>query len=295
MSWRTVLITKRSKLDLRLGYLVVRNEEETIKIHINEISNLVIESTEVSLTVALLAELVKSKVKVIFCDEKRNPSSELVGYTGSYDTSGKIREQIHWSEASKAAIWTEIVTSKIKNQAHVLKFYNLEQHKLLEQYTKEVELNDATNREGHAAKVYFNALMGTGFSRADTHPVNAALNYGYSFLLSACNREIVANGYITQLGIFHDNVHNPYNLGSDLMEPFRAFIDMFVYKLFLASELGEFTTNEKHKLHLVMQEEVILEGKKYHLDYALKRYCHSVFDALSDNEIDTLKLPSFVK
>lgn len=80
MSWRTVLITNRAKLDLRLGYLVVRKDSETIKIHINEISNLIIESTEVSLTVALLAELVKAKIKVIFCDEKRNPSSELVGY-----------------------------------------------------------------------------------------------------------------------------------------------------------------------------------------------------------------------
>lgn len=295
MSWRTILITKRAKLDLRLGYLVVRNEESTTKININEISNLVIETTEVSLTTALLAELVKAKVKVIFCDEKRNPSSELIGYTGSYDTSERIREQIAWSKASKAAVWTEIVRSKIKNQAYVLKAFKLEQYALLEQYIKEIELNDATNREGHAAKVYFNALFGKDFSRADTNPINAALNYGYSFLLSACNREVVASGYITQLGIFHDNVHNPFNLGSDLMEPFRAFIDMCVCKLLSNNELADFTTVEKHKMHLVMQEEVVIEGKKYHLDYALKLYCHSIFDALADNEYDRLKFPGFVE
>lgn len=294
MSWRTVLITKRAKLDLRLGYLVVRKENEATKIHINEISNLIIESPEVSLTVALLAELVKLKVKVIFCDEKRNPVSELVGYTGSYDTSGKIREQIGWTSASKVAIWTEIVISKIRNQAQVLKAFRREQFSLLEQYISEIELNDVTNREGHAAKVYFNALFGNDFSRSETNPINAALNYGYSFLLSTCNREIVANGYITQIGIFHDNVHNPYNLGSDLMEPFRPFIDMFVYRLLLKNELEDFTTVEKHKMYLVLQEEVMMEGKKYHLDYALKLYCHSVFDALADNEYDRLKFPSFV-
>ena len=93
MSWRTIVISKRAKLDLQMGYMVVRGEEIT-RIHLSEISVLLIESTAVSLTASLLAELVKRKVKVIFCDEKRNPSSELVGYYGSHDTSNKIRKQI---------------------------------------------------------------------------------------------------------------------------------------------------------------------------------------------------------
>ena len=79
MSWRIVVITKMAKLDLQLGFLVVRGEE-TIKIHLSEISTLIIENTAVSLTASLLAELIKRKIKVIFCDEKRNPISELVGY-----------------------------------------------------------------------------------------------------------------------------------------------------------------------------------------------------------------------
>ncbi len=79
MSWRTVVISKRAKLDLQLGFLVVRGED-TVKIHLGEIGLLLIENTAVSLTVSLLAELTKRKVKVIFCDEKRNPSSELIFY-----------------------------------------------------------------------------------------------------------------------------------------------------------------------------------------------------------------------
>ena len=73
-----------------MGYMVVRNEEVT-KIHLSEISTILIESTAVSLTTSLLSELTKKKVKVIFCDEKRNPSSELVSYYGSHDTSNKVR------------------------------------------------------------------------------------------------------------------------------------------------------------------------------------------------------------
>ena len=59
--------------------MVVRRDSVT-KIHISEIHTVLIESTAVSLTAALLAELVKHKVKIIFCDEKRNPSSELIPY-----------------------------------------------------------------------------------------------------------------------------------------------------------------------------------------------------------------------
>ena len=118
MSWRIVVISKRAKLDYQLGYLVVRNEEVT-KIHLSEISTILIESTAATVTTSLLAELTKKKIKVIFCDEKRNPSSELVGYYGSHDTSNKIRKQIQWSRHSKEAIWTEIVTEKILSLIHI--------------------------------------------------------------------------------------------------------------------------------------------------------------------------------
>lgn len=112
MSWRTVVISNVSKLDYQIGYLVVRGQE-TKRIHINEISMLIIESTAVSMTAYLLSELVKNKVKVIFCDEKRNPLSELLPYYGSHDTSLKIRNQIQWRELQKKEIWTQIVKEKL--------------------------------------------------------------------------------------------------------------------------------------------------------------------------------------
>ena len=100
MSWRTIVVSNRAKLDLQLGFLVVRGEKTT-KVPLGEIALLLIESTAVSLTVSLLAELTKRKIKVIFCDEKRNPSSELVSYYGSHDTSNKVRKQIAWKAKSK--------------------------------------------------------------------------------------------------------------------------------------------------------------------------------------------------
>ena len=75
MSWRTIVVTNTSKLDYQMGFMVVRGED-TVKVHINEIEMVIIESTAVSITAYLMNELIKNKVKVIFCDEKRNPSSD---------------------------------------------------------------------------------------------------------------------------------------------------------------------------------------------------------------------------
>ena len=72
MGFRIVVINSRCKLETRLNYLVVRGESEK-KIFINEINTLIVQSTAVSLTVALLSVLVENNIKVIFCDEKCNP------------------------------------------------------------------------------------------------------------------------------------------------------------------------------------------------------------------------------
>jgi len=166
MSWRTIVVSSSAKLDYQMGYLVVRKDTLT-KIHLSEIGLLMVESTAVSLTAALLAEMTKRKIKVIFCDEKRNPSSELLPYYGAHDTSAKIRKQIAWSVGDKKAVWTEIVADKIRKQASMLRFAGRTEAELLEQYLRELEYGDATNREGHAAKVYFNALFGKSFTRTD--------------------------------------------------------------------------------------------------------------------------------
>lgn len=284
MSWRVVVVSNSAKLDFQLGYLIVRQSEVT-KIHLSEISVLLIESTAVSMTAYLLSELIKKKIKVIFCDEKRNPASELVPFYGSHDTSLKMRKQIEWAEDIKTAVWTEIVAEKIKKQAEVLQFYGLKEYEMLLDYVEELQPGDSTNREGHAAKVYFNALFGKNFSRTDENSVNAALNYGYGIILSAFNREIAVNGYSTQLGLFHQNMFNQFNLSSDLMEPFRPVVDIKVKKL----QPDKFQQEEKMKILGVLNEEVVIGGRKEYINNAIKIYVRSVFDALNDRNPAIIK------
>ncbi len=297
MSWRVVVISSIAKLDLKLGNMVVR-AEKTNKIHLAEINTLIIENTAVSLTSALLSELTNRKIKVIFCDAKRNPHAELLPYYGSHDTSAKIRLQCAWKQEAKDSIWTEIVHNKIHQQAEHLAKLKKEEAYLLTSYLNELEYCDSTNREGHAAKVYFNALFGQAFTRSNDCLLNAALNYGYAILLSAFNREIVANGYITQLGIHHDNMFNQFNLASDFMEPFRPLIDTIVYEFMcrleheenieesIADRLGK---SEKHLLVNVLNQSIFIDNQVHYVNNAIKIYCKSLFDALNENNASKIK------
>lgn len=288
MSWRTVVIASRCKLDYKMGFMVVR-AEETKKIFLDEIAVLLIENPAVSLTGCLLEALVEKKIRVVFCDAKRTPNAELVPYYNSYDCSRKIKAQINWGDAVKGAVWSDIVAEKIRKQSDFLQDLGKDSEaELLRSYLSRIEFYDVTNREGHAAKVYFNALFGMDFTRSEENITNAALNYGYSIILSAFNREIVAQGYLTQLGIFHDNMFNHFNLSCDLMEPFRILVDRKVKEL----KFVDFTSEEKHFLLNILNDTVMINHTNQTVLNSIKYYCRSVFDALNENDLSLMQFYS---
>lgn len=284
MSWRIVVISNRAKLECRMNYLICRGEEEK-RIHLSEISTVIVETTAVSITAALIIELAKRKIKLIFCDEKRSPYCDCMPFYNAYNTSGCVKEQASWSDANKKNVWTSVVYNKILNQYIFLNELKLNECELLKSYLSEIELDDVTNREGHAAKVYFNALYGQMFKRGNSDAVNSAMNYGYAIILSAFNREIVSQGYITQLGIFHCSEFNQYNLSCDLMEPYRILVDRVVY-----SNMNDvFDSEFKHKLISILSCQVIIDNKKEYLQNAIRIYVTSIFNALREGDIAVIK------
>lgn len=283
--WRVIVITGRSKLDLRYNSISIRRDNGTDFIHIGEVNTLILETTTISITAALMCELIKQKVKVIFCDEKSNPHFELLPFYGSHDCSAKIKEQIAWTDFLKESLWTIIVTEKIENQMKLLKKLNKEEYRILQEYTSQIEHNDNTNREGHSAKIYFSALFGNNFSRNKENSLNAFLNYGYQLLLSTFNKEIVANGYLTQIGIFHKNMFNYYNLSSDLMEPFRVIVDELAYK----ENPQKFEKDEKRKLQNILNLKFRINNVNHYLSDVIKIYTKSIFDALSSNDLSLVR------
>ena len=290
MGWRTVVVDSKSKVSYRGGYIVIKKDKDVL-VHIAEIDVLVLSSPQVSFTGMAMAELLKAKVKVILCDEKHNPLGEVMGCRDYYRSSKRLMEQTQWNEVLKGEVTAALIRQKIYNQASLLlKTGRRDGAELLYTYAGNVLPADATNREGHAAKVYFNALFGMDFERHTSDNINAALDYGYSILLSCVNRAVTANGFATQLGIHHCNEFNPFNLSCDLMEPMRPIVDEFVHE----NSPPEVLEKEyKYKLIGLLNRQITYDGRTSFLTDAIDAYVRNVLMALNKGAVDDLILYEF--
>ena len=278
MSFRTVVITKQSKISYKNRFLVVKQDNDEKYIHLSEIDTIIVDSISVSISAYLLKEIADAKINMIFCDEKHNPFGELSPYYSRHNTSKKIKEQIGWKQAEKDNLWSKIVKNKIVNQSMLLQKIGAPKSELVLSYVEEVVDGDKTNREGHSAKVYFNSLFGNKFVRNNNDKINAALNYGYAILLSTVNKEVVSNGYLTQLGIHHKNEFNEFNLTCDLMEPFRVIIDNFVYY----NQMRELDTNYKLDIVNIFNNVYKYQGKNYVLKDIIAMFVKNTLDSIKD-------------
>ena len=280
MSFRTVVIANQAKISYKNRFLVVKKDIEEKYIHLSEIDTIIVDSISVSISSYLLKELADNKINIIFCDEKHNPYGQIQPFYSRHNSSKKIIEQTKWTLKNKDNLWTLIVKNKIINQAFLLKKIKSKQANLVFSYVDEVGVGDKSNREGHASKVYFNALFGKKFSRGNNDIINAKLNYGYAILLSTISKEITNNGYLTQLGIHHKNEFNPFNLACDLMEPFRVIIDAFVYY----NQERELDSNLKLDIINIFNNIYTFNSKKYTLKDIIELYVKNTFKVLSEEK-----------
>ena len=278
MPFRNVIVSERCKLEYSLNYLICRKGMEEKRILLDEIKTIMIQTTQVSITTSLITMISKKKIKLIFCDEKSNPECELVPYQNNFYSYRKIKEQINFVDNAQS-IWAEIVKRKIINQANNLHLMNKdEEFNMLLSYANDVRLDDHTNREGHSAKVYFNALFGMNFNRSQSNSINMFLNYGYSILLSSINREIKMLGYLTELGIHHIGESNPFNLSCDLIEPIRPLVDYYV--------ITEKVNIDNFKLEFVkmLNLEVKYNNQKIFLDNAIHLYVVDILKKIKKSD-----------
>ncbi|MBC1375590.1 type II CRISPR-associated endonuclease Cas1 [Listeria farberi] len=231
MGWRTVVVNSHSKLSYKNQHLVFKSAYQQEMIHLSEIDVLILETTDITLTTMLINCLVAENILILFCDDKRLPIGKILPFYGRHDSSLQLSKQLEWEFETKATVWTEIISQKILNQSTFLSMLNYdEKADSLIKLHETLEIFDPTNREGHAARIYFNQLFGNDFTREQENDINSGLNYGYTLLLSVFARELVKSGCMTQFGLKHSNQFNDFNFASDLMEPFRPLVDQIVYE-----------------------------------------------------------------
>lgn len=278
MGWRTVIVNKHSKLTYKSNHLIFKDASRTEMIHLSEIDVLLLETTDIVLSTMLIKRLVDENILVIFCDDKRLPTALLTPYYGRHDSSLQLAKQISWDEAIKADVWTTIIAQKIINQSLFLGasgFYEKSQS-IMDLYHG-LENYDPSNREGHAARIYFNTLFGNDFSREQDNNINAGLDYGYTLLLSMFARELVVTGCMTQFGLKHSNQFNQFNFASDIMEPFRPLIDQIVYE----NRSASFVQIKRH-LFSIFSNTYQYNGKEMYLTNIVSDYTKKVVKSLNN-------------
>ena len=277
MGWRSVIITQHAKLTYSMQMMIVQTRDGINQIPIEDINLLLVSTTQAVITSALISKLAQNQTKVIFVDEKDNPVVETAVYYPGTRNIAKLTQQFNWDDHLKELLWTRIVSQKIKNQIAVLANYHLNKDEVQSELDQ-LEINDESNREAIAARKYFMLLFDKDFVRRDTSAINAALDYGYAILLSSFNREIAMNGYLTYFGIHHCSQENQFNLASDLMEPFRPFVDYWVKA---HERIKELTPDIKYGLVELLSLEIKFNGKSTLLTNAITVYTRECLKFLS--------------
>ncbi len=183
-------------------------------------------------------------------------------------------------------LWSEIVKRKIENQIQVLSPHETIDQEKFQTLVTNIAVGDQTNREAVAARMYFNRLFSSKFVRHEDGIVNAMLDYGYQILMSVVAREIVLQGYLSELGIHHNGAQNDYNLASDLMEPFRPLIDVVAKKHELATEM---TLDVKLDLVDVINQVIEINGQQMLVTNAITILVRDAINYLNNG----LKLPEW--
>lgn len=223
---------------------------------IEDIGFVILEHQQTNITLPLLNALSDNNVAVIFCGDNFMPNAMLMNLDSNKTQGESYRAQIEASEPLKKGLWKQIVEAKIRNQAALLNKLGKNGERLKPYYSN-VKSGDADNREGVAAKIYWNELFGEDFirSREGVEP-NNMLNYGYTLLRAAVARSLMGSGLFPAFGIFHRNRYNAFPLADDIMEPYRPFVDEIVFDLYANGERKLTKEVKARLLHLLFTDTV---------------------------------------
>ena len=246
---QTLFFSTPVRLSLKNCQLVIswKDSDDVVTRPIEDLGCVMLENQQISISLPLLNELVKNNVAVILCDNKQMPTAMLQPLDANTTQAESIKSQLAVSDPMKKQVWKQIIEAKIKNQSLLLTKLGLNGAALKPLYMA-VRSGDTDNREGIAAKVYWNLLFGGNFKREREGPVpNAMLNYGYSILRAATARALLGSGLLPNLGVFHKSRYNAFPLADDVMEPYRPYVDSIVFSLY-ADGITELNKDSKMEI-----------------------------------------------
>lgn len=264
----------------------------------DEVDYLIFDNEHSYFSKSVVSVCLQRNIGIIFCDAKHVPLTTITSEFGYYQRLKNLELQWNLSSKTKNRLWRKIVISKINNQATCINEWTKQKETVTNIILtgKQVTEGDSTNREAYASRLYFTALFGKDFRRGRFEDsINAGLNYGYAIIRAAIRKEIIYHGLEPSLGIHHCSSENPFNLSDDLIEPFRPFVDSFVYEKIYATGISDFQLAVKKELLKILFEKCVIDGKVYSLSDAIKIATESLLQSIKEDKVTPLLLPSFIE
>ncbi len=285
---RVLCFTNPAYLSLHLQQMVVEQPAAAPPvaprtIPVEDIGVVILENKQITITQALLAALLDNNCAVISCDDHHLPSGLFMPLDGHNLQCERFLTQVNASEPLRKQLWQQTVVSKIRSQAYVLGTLQVENKNMLA-WAGAVRSGDTDNLEGRAAVYYWRNVFGDAdFLRGQFDDIqNAMLNYGYSVVRAMMARALVAAGLMPTLGIHHHNRYDAYCLADDIMEPYRAFVDLQVLKLLPEyDEATTLTPSLKQALLSLTTADVSIDGHCSPMMIAMQTTANSVQQCFS--------------
>ena len=177
MPKRIVRITSTASIKAHHACLAIEHDDAIASIPFRDISVVVIESQQATISTAALSALFEAGAVVVHCDTKHMPSGIALPFASNFRHAAVSKAQLAMPRPLQKRIWQRIVRAKIENQARVLDILGLAGAAVrgIGQY---VQSGDTTNREAVAAATYFRKLLPNGGRRESS--LSPALDYGYA-------------------------------------------------------------------------------------------------------------------
>lgn len=291
MEYRNIFLANPASLSVQREQLVIEQAEK-VTVPLEDISSVLIESPQVTLTARAAAAMANHGITVFLCDEKHLPNAQLLPINQYCRQRKLLMAQYEMSRPLQKQLWQQIVIRKIQNQAECLRLSSRPGWEELRQLAGKVLSNDSDNREAVAAALYFPCLFGDDFSRGSDDPRNAALNYGYAIVRGGIARNLVMHGMEPCIGIHHRSELNNFNLADDLIEPFRPIVDLYVAQNF-TEEDEVLTPQQKVGLFNLTNYLVKQADRRYRVMLAIDRACTALAGSIAEQN-PILELPELI-
>lgn len=295
MVWRSVVISQPAKLK-REHFSLVIEQAQSARVPFEDIAVIVLNNREITITHPVLSACAEYGVALYSTGDNHQPNGVFLPFLSHSRVTRMMRLQLDIDKPQTKRAWAIIVKVKISNQAICLKLAKKGDFERLESYASRVRSGDSENMEAQASSYYFPQLFGKGFNRTQDCWINAMLDYGYAVLRGAITRALVAHGFQPNIGLFHRSEQNAFNLADDVIEPYRALVDLHVFNALNphADPLAELKTTDKTALVALLNTDIKMPRGNMSVLVSIEQVTESLLRLYEGGNESVLELPVLI-